>query len=453
MAKQKIAVIVLAAGKGTRMKSAMPKVLHPLAGKPMVRHVLDAIAPLNPSKTVAVVGPGMSDVITAVSPNPTVTQEKRLGTANAVKVASSSVQAVGADTVLILYGDTPLLRTETLSAMLQARAEGAALVVLGFTPENPGAYGRLKLNTDGSLEAIVEAQDASEAERAIKLCNSGVMAVDGSCLFDLVDQVDNNNAKGEFYLTDIVALARAREFECAVVKAPAAELMGVDSRSVLAEAEAVWQTQRRIQAMDEGATLLDPDSVWFSHDTVLGTDVTLGPNIFFGPGVSVADNAEVRAFSHLEGVRIEKGAIVGPFARLRPGAVIGKDAFVGNFVEIKNAVLGDGAKASHLSYIGDAVVGDKANIGAGTITCNYDGYSKHKTVIGKAAFIGSNTALVAPVTVGEGAVVGAGSTVVSNVSADTLAIARGKQMNLPGRAKALHKKLAATKKSLPNKKD
>jgi len=453
MSKQMIAVIVLAAGKGTRMKSAMPKVLHPLAGKPMISHVLDTVAPLNPAETVVVVGPGMSDVVTAVSPNPTVTQGKRLGTADAVKSTRESIEGVAADTIFILYGDTPLIKTETLSAMLQARAEGAALVVLGFTPDDPGAYGRLKLNATGGLDAIVEARDASEAERAIGLCNSGVMAVDGAYLFDLIDQVGNDNAKGEFYLTDIVALARARDLACAVVEAPVAELMGVDSRSALAQAEAAWQAQRRLQAMDEGATLLDPDSVWFSHDTVIGKDVILGPSIFCGPGVSVADNVEIRAFSHLEGVRIEEGAIVGPFARLRPGAVIGKDAFVGNFVEIKNAVLGEGAKASHLSYIGDAMVGAKANIGAGTITCNYDGYSKHKTIIGKAAFIGSNTALVAPVTVGDGAVVAAGSTVVSDVGADALAIARGKQMNLPGRAKALREKLSAAKKIQQDKKD
>ena len=453
MTKKTIAAIILAAGKGTRMKSATPKVLHPLAGKPMVAHVLDSVASLSPTKTVVVVGPGMDDVIAAVSPNPTATQEKQLGTASAVQSTKEFVQGFGADTVLVLYGDTPLIKTETLSAMLQARAEGAALVVLGFTPAEPGSYGRLKLNADGGLEAIVEVQDASEAERAIGLCNSGVMAVDGAYLFDLIEKVGNNNAKGEFYLTDIVALARARKLACAVVEAPAAELMGVDSRAALAQAEAVWQVQRRTQAMDEGATLLDPASVWFSHDTVLGADVTLGPNIFFGPGVSVADNVEVRAFSHLEGVRVEEGAIVGPFARLRPGAVVGKDAYVGNFVEIKNAVLGEGAKASHLSYIGDAMVGDKANIGAGTITCNYDGYSKHKTIIGKTAFIGSNTCLVAPVSVGDGAVVGAGSTVVSDVGADALAIARGKQMNLPGRAAALREKLSAAKKSQRDEKD
>jgi bifunctional UDP-N-acetylglucosamine pyrophosphorylase/glucosamine-1-phosphate N-acetyltransferase len=439
------AAIILAAGKGTRMKSALPKVLHPLAGQPMIAHVLDCVLPLNPVATVVVVGPGMDSVTDAVAPLPTATQNEQLGTGDAVKAAEKALKGVSAETIIILYGDTPLIKSETLLAMLEARAAGAGLVVLGFTPDDPGAYGRLKLNKVGALEAIVEAGEASAEERKIQLCNSGVMAVDAACLFGLLQRVRNDNAKGEYYLTDIVGLARTDGLNCAVVEAPADQLMGVDSRAALAEAEGLWQAARRLRAMDEGATLLDPETVWFSHDTAVGRDVVIGPNIFFGPGVSVADNVEIRAFSHLEGAHIEEGAIIGPFARLRPGAVIEKGAFVGNFVEIKNAVMGEGAKASHLSYIGDATVGAKANIGAGTITCNYDGYNKHRTVIGKAAFIGSNTALVAPVNIGEGAVVGAGSTVVSDVGADALAIARGKQMNLPGRAAVLRGKLSAIK--------
>ena len=441
------AAIILAAGKGTRMKSALPKVLHPLAGRPMIAHVLDCVLPLDPIATVVVVGPGMDSVTEAVAPLPTVTQNEQLGTGDAVKAAEKALKGVSARTIIILYGDTPLIKSETLLAMLAARAEGAELVVLGFTPDNPGAYGRLKLNKEGALESIVEAGEASAEEREIRLCNSGVMAVDAACLFGLLGRVRNDNAKGEYYLTDIVGLARADGLGCAVVEAPADELMGIDSRAALAEAEGLWQAARRRRAMDEGATLLDPKTVWFSHDTALGQDVVIGPSIFFGPGVSVADNVEIRAFSHLEGARIEAGAIIGPFARLRPGAVIEKGAFVGNFVEIKNAVMGEGAKASHLSYIGDATVGAQANIGAGTITCNYDGYNKHRTVIGKAAFIGSNTALVAPVKIGDGAVVGAGSTVVSDVGADALAIARGKQMNLPGRAAVLREQLSAVKKA------
>ncbi|HAT35553.1 MAG TPA: bifunctional UDP-N-acetylglucosamine diphosphorylase/glucosamine-1-phosphate N-acetyltransferase GlmU [Rhodospirillaceae bacterium] len=453
MSDHKTIAVVLAAGKGTRMKSALPKVLHPLAGKPMVGHVLAAAEALGPEKAIIVVGPDMEVVEAAVAPHQTVRQKDRLGTADAVKCALPSLADTSADTVLILYGDTPLIRPETLGEMLSARAEGAALVVLGFTPDHPGAYGRLKLSDAGALEAIVEAKDASPDELEIKLCNSGVMAVEAAHLADLLAEVDNENAKGEFYLTDIVGLARQRGLTCSVVEAPAEELMGVDSRAALAEAEAVWQANRRAQAMADGVTMLDPATVWFSYDTELGRDVVIGPNIFFGPGVTVADDVEIRAFSHLEGVSIGESAVVGPFARLRPGAVIEKGAFVGNFVEVKNAVLGEGAKASHLSYIGDAMVGAKANIGAGTITCNYDGYAKHKTVIGKSAFIGSNTALVAPVKVGDGAVVGAGSTVVSDVVKDALALARGKQINLPGRAKALREKLAAAKKTNTKKKE
>jgi bifunctional UDP-N-acetylglucosamine pyrophosphorylase/glucosamine-1-phosphate N-acetyltransferase len=450
------AAIVLAAGKGTRMKSALPKVLHEIAGKPMIGHVLDTVAPLAPLKTVVVVGPDMDDVTAAVAAQgteaETAIQRERLGTADAVKAAETALAGCNSDTVLILYGDTPLIRTETLAAMLAERAGGASVVVLGFRPEDPGAYGRLICDASGALEAIVEARDATAEQLAVGLCNSGVMAVDATHLFDWLSRVENDNAKGEYYLTDIVAIARAEGHRCAVVEAPAEELMGVDSRAALAAAEAVWQQSRRALAMEDGATMLDPETVWFSHDTVVGHDVVIGPNIVFGPGVSVADNVEIRAFSHLEGVRIEEEAIIGPFARLRPGAVIGKGAFVGNFVEVKNAILGEGAKASHLSYLGDADIGAKTNIGAGTITCNYDGYAKHRTVIGKSVFIGSNTALVAPVTVGDGAVVGAGSTGVSDVGADALAVARGKQVNLKGRAIALREKLAGLKKAAAEKK-
>lgn len=452
MTDQKTIAVILAAGKGTRMKSDLPKVLHPIAAKPMIGHVLRAAESLGPAKTIVVVGPDMEAVEVAVAPHETVRQEDRLGTADAVKCALPAAAGVEADTVLILYGDTPLIRPDTLTAMLKARSGGAALVVLGFTPDEPGSYGRLKLGKDGALEAIVEAKDASAEELEIRLCNSGVMAVAAANLADLLADVGNDNAKGEFYLTDIVALARGRGLDCSVVEATAEELMGVDSRAALAAAEAVWQTSRRTQAMVDGATLLDPDTVWFSYDTELGRDVVIGPNVFFGPGVMVADDVEIRAFSHLEGVRIEEDAVVGPFARLRPGAVIEKGAFVGNFVEVKNAVLGEGAKASHLSYIGDATVGAKANIGAGTITCNYDGYAKHRTIIGKSAFIGSNTALVAPVEIGDGAVVGAGSTVVFDVVKDSLALARGKQITLSGRAKALRDKLAPEKEAAKQKK-
>ena len=447
MSNAEVAAVILAAGMGTRMQSDLPKVLHPIAGRPMVLHVLATVDALAPAKSVVVIGPDMQPVADAVAPHPTVVQTERLGTAHAVGVARKALADFRRGTVLVLYGDTPMIAADTLRRMLEARAAGAAVVVLGFRPPDPSGYGRLLVDRAGRLAAIVEDRDATAEQRAVDLCNSGVMAVDAARLFALVDRVGKNNAKGEFYLTDIVGLARADSLDCAVVEADADELMGVDSRAALARAEAAWQKARRRRAMEEGATLLDPDSVWFSHDTMLGRDVVIGPNVFFGPGVTVADRVEILSFCHFHKVDIEEGAIVGPFARLRPGAVVGRNAHVGNFVEIKNAVLGEGAKANHLSYIGDTDVGAKTNIGAGTITCNYDGYLKHRTVIGKAAFIGSNTAIVAPVTIGDGAVIGAGSTVVRDVPADALTIARGAQVDMPGRAKALREKLEQQKRA------
>lgn len=450
-----VAAVVLAAGMGTRMKSDLPKILHPIAGRAMVLHVLAAAAELDPAKSVVVVGPDMEQVAKAVAPHRTVVQHERLGTADAVKAAREALADFRRGTVLVLYGDTPMIAGETLRRMLRARGAGASVAVLGFRPEDPSGYGRLLQDGKGGLAAIVEDRDATEEQRAIGLCNSGVMAIDAARLFSLVDRVGKNNARGEFYLTDIIGLACADGLDCAVVEADADELMGVDSRAALARAEAAWQKARRRRAMEEGATLLDPDSVWFSYDTKLGSDVVIGPNVFFGPGVTVEDHVEILSFCHFHMATIERGAIVGPFARLRPGAVVGRNAHVGNFVEIKNAVLGEGAKANHLSYIGDTDVGAKTNIGAGTITCNYDGYLKHRTVIGKSAFIGSNTAIVAPVTIGDGAVIGAGSTVVRDVPADALTIARGEQVDMPGRAKALREKLEqqkrAQKKASPKK--
>jgi bifunctional UDP-N-acetylglucosamine pyrophosphorylase/glucosamine-1-phosphate N-acetyltransferase len=447
MSTVNVAAVILAAGKGTRMKSDLPKVLHPVAGRPMIRHVLAAAAQLQPAKCVVVIGPDMDAVAAAAAPHPTEVQTERLGTADAVRMAQAALADFRKGTVLILFGDTPLITADTLRRMLDARAAGASVVVLGFRPDDPSGYGRLLLDGADALAAIVEDRDATEEQRAVGLCNGGVMAVDAAKLFALIERVGKNNAKGEYYLTDIIGLAKADGFVCAVVEADADEVMGVDSRAALARAEAAWQKARRRRAMAEGATLLDPDSVWFSFDTDLGRDVTVGPNVFFGPGVTVADNAKIHSFSHLDGVTVHEGAVVGPFARLRPGAVIGRDAHVGNFVEIKNAVLGEGAKANHLTYIGDAEVGAQTNIGAGTITCNYDGYMKHRTVIGKSVFIGSNTAIVAPVTIGDGAVVGAGSTVVRDVPADSLTVARGEQVDRPGRAAALREKLAQQKRA------
>ncbi|MGE5145622.1 MAG: bifunctional UDP-N-acetylglucosamine diphosphorylase/glucosamine-1-phosphate N-acetyltransferase GlmU, partial [Candidatus Eiseniibacteriota bacterium] len=452
MTADRIAAVILAAGKGTRMKSDLPKVLHPLAGRPMVGHVLDAVATLEPARQAVVIGPDMAKLAEAVAPIPTVVQRRQLGTADAVKAARDALADFNG-TVLVLYGDTPLITPKTLTALVEERKFNPepTVVVLGFRPADPGAYGRLVVGVDGRLEAIVEARDATPAERAITLCNSGVMAIDGRHLFLLLDAIGNDNAKGEYYLTDIVKLARARGLVCRHVEADAAELVGVNSRAELADAESVVQARLRRAAMDAGATLLDPATTWFSHDTRLGRDVTVGPSVVFAPGVTVGDRVEIRAFCHLEGATVESDAIIGPFARLRPGARIGRGAHVGNFVEIKNAVIEAGAKTNHLSYIGDARVGASANVGAGTITCNYDGFVKAHTDIGKGAFIGSNTALVAPVAIGDNAIVGAGSVITKDVPADALAVARGEQKMATGGAARFRASRALKAKPKPSK--
>ena len=447
MSTDAVATVILAAGKGTRMKSALPKVMHAIGGRPMVQHVLATAAALDAEKQVVVVGPDMADVAGAVAPWDTAVQENQLGTGDAV-LAARSLLAGFTGTVLVLYGDTPLIRTETLRAMIAKRAEtGAAVVVLGFRPDEPGGYGRLVTAPDGSLDAIVEAKEATPEQLEIDLCNSGVMAIDGAAMFDLLDAVGNDNAKGEYYLTDIVEIARSRQMSGAYIEAEEAELLGVNSRADLAVAESVLQGWLREAAMAGGATLTAPETVFFSWDTRLGQDVIVGPHVFFGPGVTVDDTAEIRAYSHLEGAHVKSSAQVGPYARLRPGAVLEAGSRVGNFVEIKNAVLGEGAKANHLSYIGDADVGAGANIGAGTITCNYDGYLKWRTKIGAGAFIGSNSALVAPITVGDGAIVGAGSTITRDVEPDALGVTRADQEEIPGAAKRFREHRAAMKKN------
>jgi len=436
MAAGERAVIVLAAGRGTRMKSRLPKVLHPLAGRPLIGHVLAAVDSLAPAETVVVIGKEMDDVVAAVAPRPTAVQDPPLGTAHAAQAALSELSGGAAD-VFVVFGDTPLLSPETLRRMAVARETRPAptVVVLGFEPADPAAYGRLVLAADGSLERIVEFRDASEAERAISLCNSGVMLIDGARLADLLARVGNDNAKGEYYLTDIVALARADGLGCAVVTADDPdEVLGINSRAELAGAEAILQRRLRARAMEEGATLTAPETVFFSHDTRLGQDVTVGPHVVFGPGVTVGDGVEIRGFCHFQEAEIAVGAVVGPYARLRPGARIGEGAQIGNFVEVKNAVFEAGAKASHLSYVGDARVGAGANIGAGTITCNYDGFLKSHTDIGAGAFIGSNSSLVAPVRIGDGALIAAGSAIGADVPADALAITRAEQKNLDGAA-------------------
>ena len=431
------AIVILAAGKGTRMKSRRAKVLHTLAGQPMLHHVVATARALAPERLVVVLGPDMAEVgqsLPAGSPEAEIAiQQERLGSGHAVLMAKQALGSFGGD-VLVLYGDVPLITAETLRALLAARRSGAALAVLAFEPADSAAYGRLVVGQDGKLERIVERLDADAASAEIALCNSGIMAVDGALVFSLLDEVGNNNAKGEYYLTDIVAGARARGLDCVHAIAAEEEVLGINDRVQLAEAEALLQTRLRRAAMKNGATLRDPATTWFSSDTQLGADVTVGPNTVFGPGVRVADGVEIRAYCHLEGASVETGAVIGPYARLRPGAELGEGAHIGNFVEVKKARVEKGAKINHLSYIGDARVGAGANIGAGTITCNYDGFTKSLSDIGAGAFIGSNSALVAPVVIGDGAVVAAGSVITRDVAADAIAVARGEQSERSGAA-------------------
>ncbi|MET4664288.1 bifunctional UDP-N-acetylglucosamine diphosphorylase/glucosamine-1-phosphate N-acetyltransferase GlmU [Sphingomonas sp. PvP056] len=442
-----VAAIVLAAGKGTRMKSDLHKVLHPIAGRSMLLHLVDSIAALHPARTVVVTGAGREQVEAAVAPLgiATALQAEQFGTGHAVAQAEAALAGFDGD-VLILYGDVPLVSTATMRAMLDrlAAPDAPAIVVLGFRPSDAGAYGRI-IAHDGVIEKMVEYKDATDAERAVDLCNSGLMAVRSEDLFALLARVGNDNAAGEYYLPDIVILAAADGRRSAVIETSAGEVAGVNSRAELAAVEADWQVQRRVRAMAEGATLIAPETVWFAHDTQIGRDVVIEPNVFFGPGVTVADGVVIHAFSHIEGARIGAKAEVGPFARLRPGAVMGEASKIGNFVEMKKAVLGAGAKASHLTYLGDAEVGEGANIGAGTITCNYDGFFKYKTVIGAGAFIGSNSALVAPVTIGAGATVGAGSVITADVEPDALALVRPQQVSKSGWAKRFRDAMMAKK--------
>ena len=444
-ASRPIAVIILAAGQGTRMKSAMHKVLHPVAGRPMLLHLLASVAGLKPARQVVVVGSGREQVEAAVAGTGAVisVQDKQLGTGHAVAQAHDALAGFAGD-ILILYGDVPLVRPETMRAMLDRLNMGdePRAVVLGFRPEDAAAYGRIITDGQGAIEKMVEYKDADAGERAVTLCNSGLMAVRSTDLFVLLDQIGNNNAAGEYYLPDIVMLPGAQS---AVIEAESWEVAGVNSRAELAGVEADWQDRRRMEAMRDGVTLVAPETVYFAYDTVLGRDVRVEPNVVFGPGVNVADDVTIRAFSHLEGAFIGAGAEVGPYARLRPGAKIGPKAKVGNFVEVKKSELGEGVKVNHLSYIGDAVIGPGANIGAGTITCNYDGFFKYRTEIGAGAFIGSNSALVAPVKIGDGAIVAAGSVVTKEVDADALCLVRPVQEGKPGWAKRFRARMQARK--------
>ncbi|WP_066549325.1 MULTISPECIES: bifunctional UDP-N-acetylglucosamine diphosphorylase/glucosamine-1-phosphate N-acetyltransferase GlmU [unclassified Sphingomonas] len=444
------AAIILAAGKGTRMKSDLHKVLHPIAGKPMLRHLIDATRDFAPARTVVVVGAGRDQVEAAVAPLGVAIahQAEQLGTGHAVLQAREALAGFAGD-VLILYGDVPLVATATMRAMIDRlhAPDAPAVVVLAFRAADPAAYGRVIADADGRIDRIVEYKDASADERAVTLCNSGLMAARASDLFDLLDHVGNDNAAGEYYLPDIVTIAAADGRHSAMVEVAEAEVAGVNSRADLAALELAWQQQRRVRAMADGATLIAPETVWFAHDTVIGRDVVIEPNVVFGPGVTVADGVVIHAFSHVEGATIAGGVSVGPFARLRPGAVLEAGSRVGNFVEVKNARLGAGAKANHLTYLGDASIGAGANIGAGTITCNYDGFFKYRTEIGEGAFVGSNSALVAPVNIGAGAIVAAGSVVTRDVEADALALARGKQESRPGWAAKFRAMMKARKQA------
>ncbi len=445
--------IVLAAGEGTRMRSDRPKVLHTIAGRSLLAHVLAAVRAAGGTATAVVVAPGADavagDATRALPGAEVFVQAERRGTAHAVLAARAAI-ARAPDDVLVIFGDTPLIRPQTLTRMRAALAQGAAVVVLGFRPKDPTGYGRLVLDGE-TLVAIREELDASAAERAIGLCNGGLMAFAGRTALAILEGIGNANRKGEYYLSDAIAIARALGEKAVVIETEEDDVRGINTKSQLAETEAALQQRLRKAAMDAGVTLVAPETVFLSSDTKLGRDVVVEPFVVFGPGVTVEDNAVIRSFSHLDHAHVGKGARVGPYARLRPGARLHEDVHIGNFVEVKEAVIEAGAKANHLSYIGDATVGAGANVGAGTITCNYDGIAKHRTEIGKNAFIGSNSALVAPVKIGDGAYVGSGSVITRDVPADALAVGRGRQAVKQGWAKRLRARKPAAKKKTPAK--
>lgn len=441
-----VSLIVLAAGKGTRMNSDLPKVLHPLGAAPILHHALTAGRALEPRQVVVIAGHGAEAVTRsarAFDPEIQVAvQHEQLGTGHAVAQAAPLLSAAGGDAI-VLYGDTPFVRAETLQKMREARARHG-VVVLGFEAADPGRYGRL-ITEGNELRRIVEWKDATPEERDVRLCNSGVICMDGKLLFDLVARIGNDNAAGEYYLTDIVTLARAAGHSAGVVRCEEAETLGINTRAELAVAERLFQDRMRHDALENGVTLSAPETVFFALDTHLGRDCVVGPNVVFGPGVTVETGAEIRAFCHLEGCHVSRGATIGPFARLRPGAELAEDVHVGNFVEIKNAVLEEGVKVGHLTYIGDAHIGERTNIGAGTVTCNYNGIAKHRTQIGAHSFIGSNTLFVAPVSVGRDAMTGSGSVITENVPDEALALGRARQENKPGFAPRLLERYRAEK--------
>jgi bifunctional UDP-N-acetylglucosamine pyrophosphorylase/glucosamine-1-phosphate N-acetyltransferase len=438
------AVIILAAGQGTRMRSDTHKVLHPIASRPLLLHLVDRVDRLGATKRVVVVGKGRDQVEQALDGRDVtvVPHAEHKGTGHDVQKARQALDGYDG-AVLVLYGDTPFVEAETLKRMLDRLdgPHGPGVVVLGSCPDDPAAYGRIILGKGDSIAKMVEYRDATEDERSVRLCNSGMMAVRARDLFRWLGEVGNDNAAGEYYLPDIVNIAAGDGREAVVIEGDPYETAGVNSRAELAHLELEWQRRRREQVLHEGATLIDPESVWFAYDTKLGRDVTVEPHVVFGPGVEVADGATIKAFSHIEGAVIGTRAAIGPFARIRPGTSLAAGTKVGNFVELKKAKVGAGAKVNHLSYVGDTEVGDSANIGAGTITCNYDGFGKHRTVIGEGAFIGSNTSLVAPVNIGAGAIVGAGSVITTDVEADSLAIERSEQKGIAGWARRFRERM------------
>ena len=443
--KREIAVVILAAGQGSRMKSDLPKVLHKVGAVPMVGHALAAARSLDPEQIIVVAGHGADLVTKAVAkldPEAAIAlQAEQLGTGHAVAQSLPALEAFEGR-VIVLYGDTPFISENTLAQMI---AHDADVVVLGFEAADPGRYGRLVTSPDGTLDRIVEFKDADEATRAIRLCNSGVMAADAGLLRRFIAEIGNDNASGEYYLTDIPGLARKAGLSAAVVTCDEAETLGVNSRTELARAEAIFQARRRAEMLEDGVTLTAPETVFFALDTHIGRDAIIGPNVVFGPGVTIESEAEILAFCHLEGCHVSSGATVGPFARLRPGTELGGDVHVGNFVEIKNAVVDEGAKVGHLTYLGDAHIGERTNIGAGTVTCNYDGVMKHRTEIGADAFIGSDTMLVAPVRVGAGAMTASGSVITQDVPDAALGLGRARQLNKPGLAARIMQSLREQK--------
>ncbi|MCR9270128.1 MAG: bifunctional UDP-N-acetylglucosamine diphosphorylase/glucosamine-1-phosphate N-acetyltransferase GlmU [Hyphomonadaceae bacterium] len=442
------AAVILAAGQGTRMRSALPKVLHQVGGRAMVDWSVALARSIGCEKIVVVCSPSgqavQNHIQATLGAEAIAIQDPPLGTGHAVLAAKDALAGFEGDMV-VLYGDTPLIPAEAVEALFDLLSDGATVGVLGFDAVDPGAYGRLITNGAGALESIVEAKEATPEQLDVTLCNSGVMAADAETMFELLSRVTNDNAKGEYYLTDIVALARGDEKPCGVVVCDEADVLGVNSRVELAQAERAFQVKMRRAVLASGVTMTAPETVFFSHDTEIENDVLIEPSVVFAPGVSIKSGTRIRAFSHLEGASVAENCEIGPYVRLRPGAVLEQGVKIGNFVEVKKTRMGAGAKANHLSYLGDGDVGAGANIGAGTIFCNYDGFLKYQTKVGKGAFVGSNSSLVAPVTIGDGAYVGSGSVVTKDVEDNALAVARGRQMQKSGWATAFRDKMAAIK--------